>query len=177
VISTLFSGRTEKRFTRTKSSSLQGKEHVGYARHAAPACYIRYHPAVSWYDSDLSCVTVFNVFLWNRRVPRGPLPLWLATPHIYGSLPSDWISWHVRQSEISDSSIDASSLLACRCEVFRAMFAEQRHTKARTNKDGTATVLVLPDVRPTVGLHIVSSFPCNFDPSVVLCIVHVVTNS
>eukprot|EP00041_Stephanoeca_diplocostata_P006816 m.94652 g.94652 ORF g.94652 m.94652 type:complete len:285 (+) comp16556_c0_seq1:266-1120(+) len=45
-------------------------------------------------------------------------------------------------------------ILAARCEVFRAMFAEQRHSKAKTTKDGQQTLLVLPDVRPTVFLTV-----------------------
>lgn len=47
-------------------------------------------------------------------------------------------------------------ILSGRCEVFRAMFAEQRHQNSKTGKspkDGNA-LLVLPDVRPTVFLTV-----------------------
>jgi len=62
-------------------------------------------------------------------------------------------------------------ILATRCEVFRAMFAEQRHSKAKTNKDGTATVLVLPDVRPTVFLtvlHFIYTNSCQLSQETVV---------
>ena len=41
-------------------------------------------------------------------------------------------------------------ILSGRCEVFRAMFAEQRHQhKGAAKKEGGSALLVLPDVRPT----------------------------
>jgi len=46
-------------------------------------------------------------------------------------------------------------ILSGRCEVFRAMFAEQKHQiKGTAKKDGGSALLVLPDVRPTVFLTV-----------------------
>ena len=42
-------------------------------------------------------------------------------------------------------------ILAARCEVFRAMFAEH---KAKPKASGAPTLLVLPEVRPTVFLTV-----------------------
>lgn len=48
-------------------------------------------------------------------------------------------------------------ILAGRCEVFRAMFAEQKQHNSRSQKpqkEGASALLVLPDVRPTVFLTV-----------------------
>jgi len=54
-------------------------------------------------------------------------------------------------------------ILAARCEVFRAMFAEQAKSPAKTQRPGkdNSMLLVLPDVRPTVFLAVLEHIYTN----------------
>lgn len=65
-------------------------------------------------------------------------------------------------------------ILAARCEVFRAMFAEQAKSPAKAGGRGgkdTAMLLVLPDVRPTVFLTVLEHIytnSCRLSQSIVV---------